>query len=144
MYISKFQRLGWVLCSWENSYYWIRIRFLDYSCTVWWCKEYLYAVTVKTWQKQEATAQSISAARESINNSNDNTPPHNEFNDILDEICDILCCNCIWAQAERLRCDKRLRDWNCKAEKPGLWAWLLPKAFLRNEYLWDDFCTLLG
>ena len=25
--------------------------------------------------------------RESINYSDDNTPPHNEFHDILDEIC---------------------------------------------------------
>ena len=37
--------------------------------------------------EQEATAQSIAAAKESINDSDDDTPPHNEFDDILDEIC---------------------------------------------------------
>ena len=50
-------------------------------------KQYLYEATVNTWKKQEATTQSIAAARESINHSDDDTPPHNEFNDILDEIC---------------------------------------------------------
>ncbi len=42
---------------------------------------------VKRRKEQEATAQSIAEARESINDSDDDTPPHNEFHDTLDEIC---------------------------------------------------------
>jgi hypothetical protein len=42
---------------------------------------------VKRRKEQEAAAQSIAEARESINDSEDDTPPHNEFHDILDEIC---------------------------------------------------------
>ena len=38
-------------------------------------------------KKQEAAARFIAEARESINYSDDDTPPHNEFNDVLDEIC---------------------------------------------------------
>ena len=34
--------------------------------------------------------------------------------------------------------------WICKAERLSLRASLLPKAFLQNESLWDDFCTLRG
>ncbi len=42
---------------------------------------------VKKRKEQEAAAQSIAEARGSINDSDDVTPPHNEFHDILDEIC---------------------------------------------------------
>ncbi len=42
---------------------------------------------VKRRKKQEAAAESIPAARESINYSGDDTPPHNEFYDMLNEIC---------------------------------------------------------
>ena len=38
-------------------------------------------------KEQEAAARFIAEARESINYSDDDTPPHNEFNDVLDEIC---------------------------------------------------------
>jgi len=38
-------------------------------------------------KKQAAAARFIAEARESINYSDDDTPPHNEFNDVLDEIC---------------------------------------------------------
>ena len=40
-----------------------------------------------TRRKDQAAAQSIAAARESLNDSDDYTSPHNEFDDILDEIC---------------------------------------------------------
>jgi hypothetical protein len=42
---------------------------------------------VKRRKEQEAAAQSIAEAWESIHDSDDDTPPHNEFHDILDEIC---------------------------------------------------------
>ena len=43
---------------------------------------------VKRRMKLEAAAQSIAEARESINDSDDDTPPQNEFHDIPDEICE--------------------------------------------------------
>ncbi len=38
-------------------------------------------------KEQDALAQSIAAARESLNFSDDDTSPHSEFDDFLDEIC---------------------------------------------------------
>jgi hypothetical protein len=38
-------------------------------------------------KEQDAAAQSIAAARKSLNFSDDDTSPHNEFDDLLDEIC---------------------------------------------------------
>ncbi len=44
--------------------------------------------TVAKRKEQEAAVHSIAASRESINDSKDHFPPHNEFNDILDKICE--------------------------------------------------------
>ncbi len=38
-------------------------------------------------KEQDAAAQSIAAARKSLNFSDDDTSPHNEFDDLLDDIC---------------------------------------------------------
>ena len=43
---------------------------------------------VRRRKEQEAAAQSIAAARESIGDSDDDAQPHNDFDDILDELCE--------------------------------------------------------
>ncbi len=42
---------------------------------------------VTSRKEQEVAAQYIAASRQSLNYSDDFTSPHNEFDDILDEIC---------------------------------------------------------